>query len=162
MPTCWNRRRPNANRCMSAPWQEIPDSGWRAWFYAERIDLTRSLPMHPCHHEGSWAVGRYVNNSCARSISLADAVALVERVRESAVRGAREGLEALAATVPVPIATIAIRVWPQLPLLTSQSGRHCRDFVRPRHQIHSHFFRDRLRADFTTFAHHSNQVISCK
>src|SRR6266581_2891627 len=85
-----------------------------------RIDLTHGLPTHPYHHEGSWAVGRYVNNSWARPISLADAVALVERVRESAVRGAREGLEALAETVPVPIARIAIRVCPQLPPTTEE------------------------------------------
>src|SRR5215813_8429403 len=75
-----------------------------------RIDLTRGLPTHPYHHEGSWA----------RAISLADAVALVERVRESATRGARESLEALAAMVPVPIASIAIRVCPQLPPTTEE------------------------------------------
>src|SRR5580765_7374798 len=81
-----------------------------------RIELTdRGLPTHPHHHEGSWAVGRYRNSPWARAISLADAVALVERVRESAARGAREGLEALAAAVPVPIASIAIRVCPKLP-----------------------------------------------
>ena len=85
-----------------------------------RIDLTRGLPTHPYHHEGSWAVGRYVNSSWARPISLADAVALVERVRESAARGAREGLEALAAAVPVPIASVAIRVCPQLPPTTEE------------------------------------------
>src|SRR6476620_2289179 len=69
-----------------------------------RIDLTeRGLPAHPHHHEGSWAVGRYVNSPWARKISLAEAVTLVERVRESAVRGAGGGLEALAAAVPVPI-----------------------------------------------------------
>jgi hypothetical protein len=85
-----------------------------------RIDLTRGLPTHPYHHEGSWAVGRYLNSRWARAISLADAVALVERVRESAARGARESLEALAATVPVPIASIAIRVCPQLPPTTEE------------------------------------------
>jgi hypothetical protein len=83
-----------------------------------RIDLTHGLPTHPYHHEGSWAVGRYVNSPWARPISLADAVTLVERVRESAMRGAREGLEALAAAVAVPIASIAIRVCPQLPPTT--------------------------------------------
>ena len=78
-----------------------------------RIDLTdRGLPTHPHHHEGSWAVGRYLNIPGARVLSLADAVALVERVRASAARGARESLEALAAAVPVPIASIAIRVCP--------------------------------------------------
>jgi hypothetical protein len=65
-------------------------------------------------------VGRYLNSPWARAISLADAVALVERVRESAMRGARESLEALAATVPVPIASIAIRVCPQLPQTTEE------------------------------------------
>src|SRR5579863_4438010 len=74
-----------------------------------RIDLTRGLPTHPYHHEGAWAVGRYLNSPWARPISLVEAVALVKRVHEAAARGAREGLEALAAAVPVPIASIAIR-----------------------------------------------------
>jgi hypothetical protein len=65
-------------------------------------------------------VGRYVNSPWARAISLADAVALVERVRDSAARGAREGLEALAATVPAPIESIAIRVCPRLPPTTEE------------------------------------------
>ena len=80
------------------------------------IALTdRGLPTHPHHHEGSWAVGRYLNTPGARALSLADAVALVERVRASAARGARENLEALAAAVPVPVAGIAIRACPKLP-----------------------------------------------
>jgi hypothetical protein len=85
-----------------------------------RIDLTRGLPTHPYHHEGSWAVGRYLSTPWARSISLADAMALIERVRESAARGARETLEALAATVPVPITIIAIRVCPNIPPTTEE------------------------------------------
>jgi hypothetical protein len=85
-------------------------------FDRRRIDLTKGLPTHPHHHEGSWAVGRYLNSSWARPISLADAVALVERVREAAERGARENLEALATAVPVPITSIAIRLCPKLPL----------------------------------------------
>ncbi|MEO8180703.1 MAG: hypothetical protein ABI895_17860 [Deltaproteobacteria bacterium] len=86
-----------------------------------RIDLTEpGLPTHPHHHEGSWAVGRYLNIPGARALSLADAVALVERVRASAARGARESLEALAAAVPVPIASIAIRACPALPATTEQ------------------------------------------
>ena len=86
-----------------------------------RIGLTdSSLPTHPHHHEGSWAVGRYLNIPGARVLSLAEAVALVERVRAAAARGAREGLEALAAAVPVPIATIAIRVCPTLPPTTEE------------------------------------------
>jgi hypothetical protein len=80
------------------------------------IELTdRGLPTHPHHHEGSWAVGRYLNTPGARALSLADAVALVERVRAAAARGAQESLEALAAAVLVPIACIAIRVCPRLP-----------------------------------------------
>lgn len=85
-----------------------------------RIDLTRGLPTHPYHHEGSWAVGRYLNSPWARAISLADAVALVERVHDSASRGARESLEALATAVPVRIASIAIRVCPKLPSTTEE------------------------------------------
>lgn len=81
-----------------------------------RIDLTEpGLPTHPHHHEGSWAMGRYLDTPGARRLSLAEAVALVERVRASAARGAREALELLAATVPVPIARIAIRDYPTLP-----------------------------------------------
>jgi hypothetical protein len=85
-----------------------------------RIDLTHDLPTHPYHHEGSWAVGRYVNSSWARKISLPDAIALVERVREAAARGARESLEALAAAVPLSITGIGIRVCPELPATTEE------------------------------------------
>jgi hypothetical protein len=86
-----------------------------------RIELIeRGLPTHPHHHEGSWAVGRYLNTPGARALSLADAVALVERVRASAARGARENLETLAAAVPVPIASIAIRACPKLPPTTEE------------------------------------------
>jgi hypothetical protein len=80
-----------------------------------RIDLTHGLPTHPCHHEGSWAVGRYIDSPWAKAISLAEAVALVERVREAAARGARASLDALAASVPLPMAGIAIRACPVLP-----------------------------------------------
>jgi hypothetical protein len=82
------------------------------------IDLTRGLPTHPHHHEGSWAVGRYRDSPWARPISLAEAVALVERVRTAAAQGARDSLEALAAAVQVPIAGIAIRACPELPPTT--------------------------------------------
>lgn len=80
-----------------------------------RIDLTNGLPTHPHHHEGSWAVGRYRNSPWAREITLSEAVDLVRRVREAAASGAQDGLEALAADVPVPIACIAIRICPELP-----------------------------------------------
>lgn len=85
-----------------------------------RIDLTQGLPTHPYHHEGSWAVGRYANSPWARKISLADAVALVERVQQAAAIGAREGLEALARSVSKPISSIAIRVCPELPATTEE------------------------------------------
>lgn len=91
-----------------------------------RIDLTRGLPTHPYHHEGSWAVGRYINSPWARKISLADAIALVERVREVAARGAREGLDVLTAAVAQPIACIAIRVCPALPPTTEERIRDAR------------------------------------
>jgi len=91
-----------------------------------RIDLTRGLPTHPYHHEGSWAVGRYINSPWARKVSLDDAVALIERVREAAALGAREGLTALAAAVPPPIAHIAIRVCPALPTTTEERIRDTR------------------------------------
>lgn len=91
-----------------------------------RVDLTRGLPTHPYHHEGSWAVGRYADSPWAKTISLADAIALVERVREAAARGARESLEALAAAVPVPIAHIAIRVCAALPPTTEERIRDTR------------------------------------
>lgn len=85
-----------------------------------RIDLTRGLPTHPYHHEGSWAIGRFANSPWARPISLPEAIALVERVREAAARGAREGLEALAAEVPLRIDGIAIRECPELPRSTEE------------------------------------------
>jgi len=90
------------------------------------IDLTHKLPTHPYHHEGSWAIGRYVNSPWARKISLADAIALVERVREAAAHGAHEGLEALAATVSQPIVRIAIRICPPLPATTEERIRDTR------------------------------------
>lgn len=47
-----------------------------------------------------------------------NSVALVDRVREAALRGARESLEALAGAVPFPIGSIAIRECPKLPPMT--------------------------------------------
>jgi cell division septation protein DedD len=85
------------------------------------VHLTEhGLPTHPHHHEGSWAVGRYLAIPGARALSLDDAVALVKRVRASAERGARERLEALAAVVPVPITSIAVRACPKLPTTTEE------------------------------------------
>lgn len=85
------------------------------------IDLTEGLPTHPHHHQGSWAVGRYLDSPWAKpGISLAEAVELVARVRSSAERGASEGLEALAMAVGVPIVSIALRACPELPATTEE------------------------------------------
>lgn len=65
-------------------------------------------------------MGRYLNTPGARALSLADAVALVELVRASAARGARESFEALAGAVPLPITSIAIRACPKLPPTTEE------------------------------------------
>lgn len=91
-----------------------------------RVDLTRRLPTHPYHHEGSWAVGRYTDSPWAKQISLADAVALVERVREAAATGARDALEALASGISHPIDRIAIRLCPSLPASIEECIRDTR------------------------------------
>ena len=91
-----------------------------------RVELTHGLSTHPYHHEGSWAVGRYADSPWARETTLAEAVELVERVREAAARGAREGLEALRAALPVPIGRIAIRACPALPATTEACIRDAR------------------------------------
>jgi hypothetical protein len=89
-----------------------------------RVDLTPpGTPSHPHHHEGSWAVGRYPGTPGARPISLAEAVALVERVREAAARGAGAALAALAADVAVPIVCVTIRRCPELPASTEERIR---------------------------------------
>lgn len=85
-----------------------------------RIELTHGLPTHPHHHEGSWAVGRYLNTPGARALPLSEAVALVARVRVAAARGAVESLEALAGAIDVPIACMALRVCPALPPTTEE------------------------------------------
>lgn len=87
------------------------------------LALTEGLPTHPHHHEGSWAVGRYLETPGARPLPLAEAVALVERVRAAAERGARACLSALAAAVPMPIAAIALRACPALPATTEERIR---------------------------------------
>jgi len=80
-----------------------------------KVELTHGLPTHPHHHEGSWAVGRYLNTPGARKLTLAEAVALVARVEEAAALGARACLETLAGAVPLPVESIALRACPELP-----------------------------------------------
>lgn len=91
-----------------------------------RVDLTHRLPTHPYHHEGSWAVGRYTDSPWAKKISLPDAVALVERVREAAAIGARDALESLAGDISQPIAAIAIRLCAPLPASIEECIRDTR------------------------------------
>jgi len=91
-----------------------------------RIDLTRDLPTHPYHHEGSWAVGRYAASPWAREISLSEAVALVERVHLAAREGAGLALNALASAVARPIGAIALRVCPGLPPTSEERIREAR------------------------------------
>lgn len=88
------------------------------------IDLTEpGTPTHPHHHQGSWAVGRYLNSPWVQKISLPEAIALVERVRELSARGARESLEALAASLSTPIGAISLRACPELPPTTEERIR---------------------------------------
>lgn len=80
------------------------------------IELTpQGTPTHPHHHEGSWAMGRYLDSPWAKPTTLAEAIALVERVQLLAAEGARESLEALAAAVATPIVGISLRQCPELP-----------------------------------------------
>ena len=70
--------------------------------------------------------GPYLDSPWARPMAVSDAVALVERVRGAAAQGALESLEALASSVPLPIAVIALRVCPPLPATTEERIRDAR------------------------------------
>lgn len=81
-----------------------------------QIDLVDpGQSTHPHHHEGSWAMGRYLSTPGARRLPLADAVALVEQVRASARRRAGAALQSLSEEVGLSIARIAIRACPEMP-----------------------------------------------
>jgi hypothetical protein len=80
-----------------------------------RIDLTTGLPTQPYHHEGAWAVGRYLESPWARPTTLPEALDLIATVTAAAAVGARDSLARLASSLPVPIGTIAIRSCPPLP-----------------------------------------------
>jgi hypothetical protein len=68
-----------------------------------RVELVdEDLPKIPHHREG-------------QGLPLHEAVALVERVRVSAERHARLGLDAVATTVPGRILAVALRQCPELP-----------------------------------------------
>jgi hypothetical protein len=77
--------------------------------------VDEGLPTQPYHHEGQWAMGRYLNSSWARPITLPEALALVEKVRASVARCARARLETLAHEVSSPIASISIRTCAAIP-----------------------------------------------
>lgn len=79
------------------------------------VALTSGLSTHPYHHEGAWAIGRYLDSPWARRVSLPDALTLIERVHEAALVGARQHLETLAAEIGEPVAAIALRECPALP-----------------------------------------------
>lgn len=79
------------------------------------VVLTENLPTHPYHHEGAWAVGRYLNTPGARKLPLSEAIELVKQVQRAAEEGARASLETLAAEVAVPIKSISLRLIPPLP-----------------------------------------------
>ncbi|MBX7169011.1 MAG: hypothetical protein K1X74_21930 [Pirellulales bacterium] len=79
-----------------------------------RVELVDDdLPKIPHHCE-------------AQSLPLDEAVALVERVRESAVRNARLALDAVAATMPGRIRGIALRQCPELPPTVAERIRDYR------------------------------------
>jgi hypothetical protein len=88
-------------------------------------------------------VGRYLDSSWARPISLADAVALVERVHEAAARGARECLAALANAVSAPIGCVAMRSCPTLPTTIEE---RIRDTRAAHWYDREHVFRDGAKA----------------
>jgi len=91
-------------------------AGGRELLDRRTLELTPpGLPTHPHHHEGSWAVGRYLSTPGARHLTLEAAVELVGHVQKAAERGAREGLAALAASLKVPVKRIALRACPPLP-----------------------------------------------
>lgn len=67
------------------------------------------MPTHPYHHQGSWAVGRYLDSPWAKKISLSDAIALVKAGKKVAARRARESLNTLARDVSATITGIVLR-----------------------------------------------------
>ena len=86
----------------------VTSSGSGQLLDRRRVELVdEDLPKLPHHHEG-------------QMLPLDQAVALVERVRVSADRHARLGLDAVAAAVDGPILGVAIRQCPPLPRTTAE------------------------------------------
>lgn len=80
-----------------------------------KVELTSGLSTHPYHHEGAWAVGRYLGTPGARKVTLPEAIALVKRVQVAALEGARRALAEVAERVDVPIRALSLRACPELP-----------------------------------------------
>lgn len=93
-----------------------------------RVELVQpGLPKIPHHSEG-------------QALPLAEAVALVERVRESAERQARLVLEEVAAALPGRIFGVALRRCPELPpevaeRITDYRARNVADWVMYRRAL---------------------------
>lgn len=87
------------------------------------IALTHGLPTHPYHHEGAWALGRYLDSPWAQPTSLPAAMALIKEVTEAAHHGAHAALARLARDISVPIGQVAIRALPPLPATIEERVR---------------------------------------
>jgi hypothetical protein len=73
--------------------------------------LDAGLPPMPHHHD-------------AHSMPLEDAIELIERVRASAHRHAKSGLETVASALAWPIHGVALRACPRLPPTTAERIRN--------------------------------------
>src|SRR5215475_2977288 len=89
--------------------------------------VDKSLPSIPHHHEG-------------QTLPIDDAVALVEKVRDSVDRHAVLALDSIAADLPVRIVGIALRECPPLPptiaeRITNYRARNVADWVMYRRAL---------------------------
>ena len=89
--------------------------------------VDKRLPSIPHHHEG-------------QTLPIDEAVALVEKVRDSADRHAILALDAVATALPVHIVAIALRECPPLPLtiaerITNYRARNVADWVMYRRAL---------------------------
>src|SRR5262245_54994807 len=89
--------------------------------------VDKSLPSIPHHHEG-------------QTLPIDEAVALVEKVRDSAERHAILALDAVATALPVHIVGIALRECPPLPItiaerITNYRARNVADWVMYRRAL---------------------------
>lgn len=83
--------------------------------HVDHFDLTHGLPTHPYHHEGAWALGRYLNSPWARPTSLAQALELIDTVTAAALAGARRGLGEIVARHAGALHWLAIKACPPWP-----------------------------------------------